>query len=84
MFFASSALYPLWKVRESSPLLYDICRLNPFTHAVELVRFALYVRIEWLALAVVVGCAIVFMCAAILAYDPARGLIARRGAGGGQ
>ena len=22
MFFASSALYPLWQVRESSPLLY--------------------------------------------------------------
>ena len=35
MFFASSALYPLWRIRESSPLLYEICRLNPFTYAVD-------------------------------------------------
>ena len=40
MFFASSALYPLWKVKESSPFLYYVCQLNPFTHAVELIRFA--------------------------------------------
>ena len=84
MFFASSALYPLWKVKESSPLLYEICRLNPFTHAVELVRFALYAKMEWVALPIVVGCAVVFMAGAIIAYDPARGLVARRGAGGGQ
>jgi ABC-2 type transport system permease protein len=83
MFFASSALYPLWRVRESSTLLYDICNLNPFTHAVELIRFALYARIEWVALAVVCGCAIVFMLAAILAYDPARGFMTRRGGPGG-
>ena len=29
MFFASSALYPLWRVREASPLLYEICRAEP-------------------------------------------------------
>jgi ABC-2 type transport system permease protein len=79
MFFASSALYPLWRVRESSPLLYYICELNPFTHAVELIRFALYGQVNWLALAVVVGCTVVFMVGAILAYDPSRGFIARRG-----
>jgi ABC-2 type transport system permease protein len=83
MFFASSALYPLWKVKESSPLLYDVCLANPFTHAVELVRFALYLQINWFALAVVTGCTAVFMAAAIIAYDPARGLIARRGGPGG-
>ena len=44
MFFASSALYPLWLVQQSSPVVYTICRLNPFTYAVELIRFALYVR----------------------------------------
>jgi ABC-2 type transport system permease protein len=82
MFFASSALYPLWRVRESSPLLYYICEFNPFTHAVELVRFALYGQVNWLALAVVVGCTAVFMIGAILAYDPSRGFMARRGAGG--
>ena len=42
MFFASSALYPLWRLRESSVLLHDIAAANPFTHAVELIRFALY------------------------------------------
>jgi len=36
-----------------------------------------------LTLAVVAGCTIVFMVGAILAYDPARGLIARRGVPGG-
>ena len=28
MFFASSALYPLWQVRESSPSLYYVCQLT--------------------------------------------------------
>ena len=83
MFFASSALYPLWRVREASPLLYVICELNPFTHAVELIRFALYGQINWLALAVVCACTAAFMIGAIWAYDPARGFIARRGPAGG-
>jgi ABC-2 type transport system permease protein len=78
MFFASSALYPLWRVQESSPLLYYICQINPFTHATELIRFALYEKISWVALAVVVGCTVVFLLGAILAYDPARGFLARR------
>jgi ABC-2 type transport system permease protein len=82
MFFASSALYPLWQVQQSSPLLADVCQLNPFTYAVELTRFALYAKINWSALAVVVGCTFAFMVAAVIAYDPARGLISRRGAGG--
>jgi ABC-2 type transport system permease protein len=82
MFFASSALYPLWRVLEGSPLLYDVCLFNPFTHAVELVRFALYAKMNWLALAVVAGCTAVFMIGAMLAYDPARGLLARRGGDG--
>jgi ABC-2 type transport system permease protein len=81
MFFASSALYPLWQVQQSSPLLADVCQLNPFTYAVELTRFALYAKIDWSAAAVVVGCTIVFMVAAVMAYDPARGLISRRGTG---
>ena len=28
MFFASSALYPLWRVREGSPMLYYLCRVE--------------------------------------------------------
>ena len=38
MFFASSALYPLWRVRESSPLLYYVCELNPFTQSLFIQR----------------------------------------------
>jgi ABC-2 type transport system permease protein len=79
MFFASSALYPLWRLRESSVLLHDIAAANPFTHAVELIRFALYGQVNWLSLAVVVGCGAAFMVAAIYAYDPSKGLIMRRG-----
>jgi ABC-2 type transport system permease protein len=79
MFFASSALYPLWKVQEGSPWLATVCQLNPFTYAVELIRFALYLQVDWTSLAVVAGCLVVFMAAAILAYDPARGMLIRRG-----
>jgi ABC-2 type transport system permease protein len=82
MFFASSALYPLWLVQQSSPVVYTICWLNPFTYAIELIRFALYLEVNWTALAVVASMTVVFTAGAILAYDPARGLIARRGAGG--
>lgn len=79
MFFASSALYPLWRVKESSPWLYYACAMNPFTHAVELIRFAFYQKIEWTSLAAVAGYTSVFLVAAILAYDPARGMLMRRG-----
>ncbi|MGD0565040.1 MAG: ABC transporter permease [Roseiarcus sp.] len=80
MFFASSALYPLWRVKESSPLLYYVCELNPFTHATELIRFALYGKVAGSSLVVVLACTVVFLAGAIIAYDPARGFLARRGA----
>jgi ABC-2 type transport system permease protein len=83
MFFASSALYPLWRIRESSPLLYEICRFNPFTYAVELIRFALYARLDLTSLAAVLAFTIVFLGAAIYAYNPSKGLLGRRGATGG-
>jgi ABC-2 type transport system permease protein len=82
MFFASSALYPLWRVQEGSPMLYYFCLLNPFSPAVELIRFALYGQINWVSLAVVGTCTAVFMIGAVLAYDPSRGLNRRGGAGG--
>jgi ABC-2 type transport system permease protein len=78
MFFASSALYPLWHVKEASLTLYYICWANPFTHAVELVRFALYEKFDPQSAAMTVAAVIVFMALAIYGYDPARGLIARR------
>ncbi|MEM7546251.1 MAG: ABC transporter permease [Pseudomonadota bacterium] len=81
MFFLSTALYPLWKMAESSPLLRDICAINPFTHAVELIRFALYGQMDawslvWVALAFAV-----FMAGSMVGYDPARGMTKRRGPG---
>ncbi|MBK0399873.1 ABC transporter permease [Limibaculum sp. M0105] len=82
MFFASSALYPLWRMKESSLLLWQICSINPFTYAVELIRFALYMRIDWFSAGVVTGVAAAFLGAAIIAYDPSKGLIARRGGPG--
>src|SRR5580658_8081265 len=80
MFFASSALYPLWRVQEASLPLYYICEANPFTHAVELIRFALYEQFDLQSALVVLGWLVVFMGLAIYGYDPARGLIARRAA----
>jgi ABC-2 type transport system permease protein len=83
MYFASSALYPLWRVQESSPLLYKICLANPFTYAVELVRFALHGQIEWMSLGVTAGFAAIFLAGAIYAYDPSRGLMVRKQDTGG-
>ncbi len=120
MFFASSALYPLWRIKESSPILYEICRLNPFTHAVELIRFAFHGQLDttgqfedvpermseyffdltgsptaqWVgnamgsavanltSLHIVIACTAAFLGAAIYAYNPSKGLIARRGGPG--
>lgn len=74
MFFASTALYPLWRMKDSSVLLHDICAWNPFSHAVELIRFALYVQFNPLAFAVVAGCTAVFFGGTIFMYNPAKGL----------
>jgi ABC-2 type transport system permease protein len=79
MFFASSALYPLWRVKESGPWLYHACAINPFTHAVELIRFAFYQQVAWDSLAAVLGYASLFLFLAIRAYDPAKGMLTRKG-----
>ncbi|MGL4235435.1 ABC transporter permease [Tabrizicola sp.] len=78
MFFLSSALYPLWKMAEASVLLHNICAANPFTHAVEMIRFGLYRQFEPVACAVTVGALVLFGAAAVWGYDPARGMTARR------
>ena len=78
MFFLSSALYPLWKMAEASPRLRDLCALNPFTHAVELIRFALYAKGNATALAVTLAAFVVFGLVAVWGYDPARGMTARK------
>lgn len=83
MYFASPALYPLWRIQESSPLLHKICLANPFTYAVELIRFALYGQIDWGSLMVVLVFTTLFLGGAILAYNPSNGLLSRRQDTGG-
>lgn len=73
MFFLSTALYPLWKMAESSALLRDICAVNPFTHAVELIRFTLYAQTNWAALGWVGLAFAIFFALSVYSYDPARG-----------
>jgi ABC-2 type transport system permease protein len=78
MFFFSSALYPLWRLREGgSEFLYYVALANPFTHAVELIRFALYGLFEPVAALVVTGAAVLFFVLAVAGYDPQRGLLRR-------
>lgn len=72
MFFLSTALYPVWKMRESSVWLARICEWNPFSQAVELIRFALYGELNLLALALVTALGLLFFLAAVWSFDPAR------------
>lgn len=78
MFFLSTALYPLWRMAESSTLLRDICAWNPFSHAVELIRFALYSQLNAPMLGLTVLWFGLFLALALWGYDPARGLAARK------
>jgi ABC-2 type transport system permease protein len=84
MFFFSSALYPLWKLREGgSALIYDVALANPFTYAVELIRFALYGMFEPFSALVVSGATAMFFLLAVFGYDPQRGMMRRGGPAAG-
>ena len=50
---------------------------NPFTHAVELIRFALYGEFEAMAAAIVSGATVMFFLLAVIGYNPQRGIIRR-------
>ncbi|WFE88314.1 ABC transporter permease [Roseibium porphyridii] len=78
MFFLSTALYPLWKMAEASIILRDICAFNPFSHGVELIRFALYGQVDWIALLWVVFAFAVFLFGSLWGYDPSRGMVRRK------
>lgn len=78
MFFISTALYPLWKLQESGATwVYYLASFNPFTHAVEMIRFALYGQFNLLSSLVVLGFLCIFFLLAVWGYDPQRGLIQR-------
>jgi ABC-2 type transport system permease protein len=81
MFFLSTALYPLWKLEESGArAVHLLAAYNPFTHAVEAIRFALYGQLQPVSLCVTAACAAAFFAIALWGYDPQRGM-ARRPAG---
>ena len=76
MFFLSSALYPLWKLREAgAQVIYWLALFNPFTHAVELIRFAAYGQFNAVSCAVVVGVGLVAFGLAVRGYNPLIGAI---------
>lgn len=70
VFFLSTALYPLWKMQESSVWLYWVCAVNPFSSAVETLRFALYGQLALEPALVTLACAAVLLALAIRGYRP--------------
>lgn len=83
MYFMSTALYPLWKLEESGAnWVYQIARFNPFTHAVEWMRFALYGQDPGWSPAIVLGTLGLCFALAAWGYDPQRGFGALTKRGG--
>jgi len=72
MFFASSALYPLWRMKESSLTLYYICAWNPFSHADRTGPLRADGQVNWQALGVTLAYCFVFLAAAIYGMTVAR------------
>lgn len=84
MYFISTALYPLWKLEESgAQWVYQIARFNPFTHAVEWIRFAIYNKDPGMSPWIVLGTLALCFGLACRGYDPQRGFGALSKRGGG-
>lgn len=79
MFFMSTALYPLWKLRESSSWLYNLATYNPFSQSVELLRFALYGQFNQDAFLYTLAAFVLFIILAIIGYNPSRGMMKGKG-----
>ena len=80
MFFISPALYPLWKLRESgAEWIYWLASWNPFSHAVELIRFAFYGQFAAQSCLIVFISLVIFFTIAAWGYDPQRGMARRAG-----
>lgn len=69
MFFLSSALYPLWKIKDSSLFLYQVCILNPFTYIVEFIRFTLYLKFELNSFLIIIVIFIITLSLAFIGYN---------------
>ncbi len=79
MFFMSTALYPLWKMKESSILLHNLALYNPFSQGVELIRFALYGQFNEFAFIYTLSAFCIFMIAAVVGYNPSKGMMMKKG-----
>jgi ABC-2 type transport system permease protein len=82
MYFISTALYPLWKLEESGAAwLHTLAQWNPFTHAVEWMRFALHGKDAGMSPWIVVAVLTLTFALAVWGYDPQRGFgqLAKRG-----
>ena len=81
MFFISSALYPLWRLKDNgAEFVWWIANINPFTYGVELVRWASLGQVYIPGLIVTLICTILFLSFATIGYDPQKGM--RKNAGG--
>lgn len=79
VFVLSSALYPLWKFTDfGADYLNVIAEANPFTHAVELIRYASEGQLEPVSLLVVVGVGAAAFLGVMAALSPRFGLLTRR------
>jgi ABC-2 type transport system permease protein len=82
MFFISSALFPLWKFREAGAnWLAAIAQANPFTYAVEMIRYALAGKVYLLGLGICGVGTLLFFLLALWGYDPQRGWIRHKRGG---
>jgi ABC-2 type transport system permease protein len=78
MFFMSTALYPLWKMKESGEVLPILANYNPFSQAVELIRFSLYGQFNESAFIYTLSAFILFMTIAVLGYNPSKGMMVKK------
>ncbi len=78
MFFLSTALYPLWKMEESSTWLHGLAAVNPFSQAVEMIRYALYGQANVYATVYTLTTLGIFLTAVIISYNPSRGMTQRK------
>ncbi|MHB2170137.1 ABC transporter permease [Alsobacter sp. R-9] len=77
-FFFSTALFPLWRLRESGQdWIVWAAQANPFTHVVEMVRYALYGQVAWTSVLLTASFAGAAFLVAVWGYDPQRGVLGR-------
>jgi len=69
MFFLSSALYPLWKIKDSSIVIYTISSYNPFTYIVEFIRFTLYSKFDFTNFVIILLLIIFSLLLAFIGYS---------------